>query len=292
LRQVWCRKQLGPVDQRGDLWRDIYTQPVHVDTLQELVAREGIDRWRKPGWQESGALESVVAAHQYRTVLELLDTYLGHDTPKDVLDWGCGSAAFSYAIAIDGHRVQATDPGIPPMSEFVADAAPGRFSFQQALDPILLPYPDTSFDVVLSNGCLEHVGETGGNDARSLAETFRVLRPGGVFICCHLPNRTSYIEAVARSIRRPMKRYFGRFVYSHQFLYTRPQVERMASEAGYNVVYFERYCFIPRNPLSSLPRGVRDATWFIRGVDALDGTLARIAPGLCQNLAWVGRKPE
>jgi SAM-dependent methyltransferase len=264
---------------------------VHADTLQAMVAREGIDNWRKPGWQESGALESVVAAHQYRMVLGLLDNYLGHDTPKDVLDWGCGSGAFSYAIATEGHRVQATDPGIPPMDGFIRSAAPGRFAFQRAVDPILLPYPDASFDIVLSNGCLEHVGESGGNDARSLAETYRVLKPGGVFICCHLPNHTSYNEAIARLIKRPMKRYFDRFVYSHQFLYTRSQVEQMASDAGYSVIFFEPYGFIPRNPLSSLPHGMRDAAWFVRCVDTLDSALERLAPSLCQNFAWVGRKP-
>jgi ubiquinone/menaquinone biosynthesis C-methylase UbiE len=264
---------------------------VNVDTLQELVAREGIDNWRKPGWQESGALESVVAAHQYRVVLGLLESHLGHGTPRDVLDWGCGSGAFSYALAMEGHRVQATDPGVPPMEAFITNAAPGRFSFQQAVDPIQLPYHDASFDVVLSNGCLEHVGESGGNDMRSLEETFRVLRPGGVFICCHLPSRSSYIEAIARAIRRPLQRYFNRFVYSHNFLYTRSQVEQMATDAGYGVVYFERYGFIPRNPLSSLPPAIRDAPWFIRGIDVLDSRLTRLAPSLCQNLAWVGRKP-
>jgi ubiquinone/menaquinone biosynthesis C-methylase UbiE len=269
-----------------------YSWHVQVDTLQEMVAREGIDNWRKPGWQESGALESVVAAHQYRVVLGLLETYLGGDSPKDVLDWGCGSGAFSYAIAVEGHHVWATDPGVPPMDEFIRQAVPGRFEFRKADDPILLPYPDASFDVVLSNGCLEHVGESGGNDMASLEETFRVLRPGGVFICCHLPNQTSYIEAIARTIKHPMKRYFNRFVYSHQYLYSQPRVEQMAQEAGYAIEHFERYGFIPRNPLSALPHRLRDAPWFIRAIDTLDGLLERLIPSLCQNLAWVGRKPR
>lgn len=265
---------------------------MNVDVFQGMVAVEGIDNWRRPGWPESGGLASIVAAHQYRVVFRLLEPYLDSGAPKDVLDWGCGTGAFSYAIVMEGHNVWGTDPRTPPMMEFIAGAAGPRYHFDLAEDSVLLPYPDSSFDVVLSNGCLEHVGETGGSDVRSLEEIYRVLRPGGAFVCSHLPNRHSYIEAIARAIKKPAKRHFGRFVYSHEFLYTPEEIRTMAGNAGYTVTSVEAYGLIPRNPLSSLPSSIRDSEWFIRCIDGIDDGLAHPLRLVCQNLAWVGVKPR
>ena len=54
--------------------------------------------------------------------------------------------------------------------------------------------PIGSFEAVLSCGVLEHVEDP---DA-SLEEIRRVLVPGGTFYVYKLPNRTSYLEAIAR----------------------------------------------------------------------------------------------
>lgn len=43
------------------------------------------------------------------------------------------------------------------------------------LDILALPFPDTSFDVILCNHVLEHIPD----DARAMRELHRVLRPGG-----------------------------------------------------------------------------------------------------------------
>lgn len=61
-------------------------------------------------------------------------------------------------------------------------------------DPRRLPFPDESFDAVLSCGVLEHVEDP---DA-SLEEIRRVLRPGGTLYVYKLPNRRSYLEAIAK----------------------------------------------------------------------------------------------
>jgi SAM-dependent methyltransferase len=61
-------------------------------------------------------------------------------------------------------------------------------------DPRRLPFADGEFDAVLSCGVLEHVEDP---DA-SLDEISRVLTPGGTFYVYKLPNRASYLEAIAR----------------------------------------------------------------------------------------------
>jgi len=56
-----------------------------------------------------------------------------------------------------------------------------------------LPFDDSSFDVVLSFGVLEHVP----NDIESLKEINRILKQNGLFFCFHLPYTLSYTQNIA-----------------------------------------------------------------------------------------------
>jgi len=60
---------------------------------------------------------------------------------------------------------------------------PVEYAFHSMAD--LSPYPDDSFDLVYSGQTIEHVPEPVADDV--IAETFRVLRPGGWF-CLDTPN--------------------------------------------------------------------------------------------------------
>ncbi len=67
---------------------------------------------------------------------------------------------------------------LPSVSYHAADRDPSRYAFAGALcklDATALPYADASFDLILANHVLEHIDD----DARALAELWRVLRPGG-----------------------------------------------------------------------------------------------------------------
>jgi SAM-dependent methyltransferase len=55
-----------------------------------------------------------------------------------------------------------------------------------------LPFPDASFDVVLSNHVIEHVGDA-QEQLRHLGELRRVLRPGGIGYLA-VPNRWMLVE--------------------------------------------------------------------------------------------------
>jgi SAM-dependent methyltransferase len=93
-----------------------------------------------------------------------------------------------------------------------------------------LPLADTSFDLVLCSHVLEHVP----NDARAIAELFRVLRPGGTALV-----QVPYENAAERtdedpSITDPRERTrrFGQF--DHIRLYGRDLVERLCAP-GFDV---------------------------------------------------------
>jgi SAM-dependent methyltransferase len=101
---------------------------------------------------------------------------------KDVLDFGCGygGKAVDYALKHRARRVCGVEPHahvIEKCRQYAISRGLGaaEVSFEVCLQQEI-PYPDNSFDVVLSHDVLEHV-----DDPRvSLAEIRRVLRPGGL----------------------------------------------------------------------------------------------------------------
>jgi arsenite methyltransferase len=99
---------------------------------------------------------------------------------EDVLDVGCG-AGMDTLIAAQMVAPSGSVTGIDMTPEMVAKAR--RSAAEMALDTVTivegsaeqLPFADTSFDVVISNGVIDLIPD---KDA-VFAEIVRVLRPGG-----------------------------------------------------------------------------------------------------------------
>ncbi|HSH44538.1 MAG TPA: class I SAM-dependent methyltransferase [Longimicrobiales bacterium] len=128
-----------------DTWKNLYVSEYArgfyvVDTLRKYL----------PGWSPEGA---------------------------DVLDIGCGHAGVLIAFAESGARTAGIEPD-------PASVERGRVRAEEhGVDVDLrhgvaeeLPYPDASFDLVILDNVLEHVRD----QARTLAEIRRVLRPDGL----------------------------------------------------------------------------------------------------------------
>ena len=103
-------------------------------------------------------------------------------------------------------------------------------------DPRRLPFPDQNFDAVLSCGVLEHVEDP---DA-SLEEIRRVLLPGGTLYVYKLPNRASYLEAIAR---RAGLYYHG--VLEHDRLYDPRSAQALLVRHGFAVKEARRTNMLP-----------------------------------------------
>lgn len=106
-----------------------------------------------------------------------------------LLDAGCGTGAYSHALAGQVGRIHAVDMSAGMLgvarAKLADQAAAGIVQFDQA-SVFALPYDDRQFDGVMVNQMLHHLesGEDGGfaGHRRALTEFFRVLRPGGVLV--------------------------------------------------------------------------------------------------------------
>lgn len=132
--------------------------------------------------------------------------------PARVLEVGCGSGIDSYALAA---RSGAVHDGLDASEASVRLARRLRTAFRSEVafelgDACRMPYPDATFDVVFSQGLLEHF-----EDPRPLIEEqVRVVRPGGSIVI-DVPQRYSlYTVLKHRQMRRGTWRWGWEREYS------------------------------------------------------------------------------
>jgi SAM-dependent methyltransferase len=221
---------------------------------------------------------ALASGRQYSRLYRLMRRYVPRGA--SVLDWGAGSGHFSYYLVRSGYRATGYT-----LLDFQFDhlvRAPGyRLVRGDPGEPARLPFPDASFDAVASVGVLEHVRETGGSESASLAEIARILRPGGVFVCYHFPNRSSWVDRAARLVPG---------MHRHEYRYTRRDIEALTAAAGLTLVETGRYGALPRNGWHRLPRALRHSRRAADIWDALDTALSVPFTLICQNHYFVARR--
>lgn len=259
-----------------DLVADLYA------TFGSAEAGHTVDQFR-----------SLPQASQYRTLYALTRRHM--PPGARVLDWGCGNGHFSFLLARLGAAVTAYsfEPE-PAVFSLLAPQERQRITFVNGSseDPSALPFEGASFDCAFSIGVLEHVRETGGTEAGSLREIRRVLKPGGRFVCYHLPNRYSYIEALQRARYRSTPNASTAGDYSlpwlyHAYRYTGADIEALCRDTGFTLAELRRYGALPRNMLARLPAALKRSRAATRAIDALDTALQVALSPVSQNYAFV-----
>jgi ubiquinone/menaquinone biosynthesis C-methylase UbiE len=149
------------------------------------------------------------------------------------LDLGCGGGHATFAVAPHVREVVAYDL-VPEMLEVVARAARERgLANVTTREGVAerLPFPDASFDLVMSRYSAHHWGDF----SAGLAEAARVLAPGGVAafvdsVSPGTPARDTYLQAI-ELLRDP----------SHVRSYTRAEWEQGLARAGLAVTETRRH---------------------------------------------------
>jgi SAM-dependent methyltransferase len=104
-----------------------------------------------------------------------------------LLEVGCGSGGISHYFGTHPILTMQVDAVDVVDSRGVSEG----YTFHQ-VPGVDLPFADASFDVVITNHVIEHVGDRAAQ-ARHLAEVARVLKPDGVGYLA-VPNRWMLVE--------------------------------------------------------------------------------------------------
>jgi 2-polyprenyl-6-hydroxyphenyl methylase/3-demethylubiquinone-9 3-methyltransferase len=139
------------------------------------------DRLADSWWDARGFLFTLKALNPARFGYMrriLLDELRLSPPGRRVLDVGCGGGLLAEEFARLGFEVTGVDPSEESLS-VARQHARGQgleIGYRHGTGEAL-PFPDASFDIVYCCDVLEHVADL----ARVIAETARVLKPGGLY---------------------------------------------------------------------------------------------------------------
>lgn len=223
-------------------------------------------------------LQNPIVSNVYQYLTEYVSVVSERALAKDkshlsVLDWGAGKGNVTYLLRKFGFdNVVSCDiegghdsfaPDRPIIQKCGISIVPLRH-------PWILPFESNSFDVVVSYGVLEHVP----SDFESLREINRILSPGGLFFCFHLPRKLGYIHFIARHLGDSY----------HDRLYTRSLCADLIAQTKFRLLDIWERSVFPKNRLKA----------FIspRLFERLDHALVRYTPlkVIATNVEFVAQK--
>ncbi len=175
-----------------------------------------------------------------RLEVAVLTRFLELHGRQRVLDVGSGKGAFCGDLGRAGHDVVGVDPSASAtrIAKTYVDSR-GRFVLGTGE---ALPLASGQFDRAVSVCVLEHTKD----DAAVLAETWRVLKPGGIFALTVDCLDSPYVpEAFRRHYERE---------YRCNHFYSDAKLRRLLAEAGFDVVK-TRYLFAGRLAIAVLRLG-------------------------------------
>lgn len=124
-------------------------------------------------------LDETEAMFRYRSTMAVTEIDLGAIAGKTILEIGSGAGSHSALFAKYGALVTAVDLSLDRVRatarkfELLGELAKGCVALEA--DAENLPFEDSSFDIVYSNGVLHHSPDT----ERAISEVYRVLKPEG-----------------------------------------------------------------------------------------------------------------
>ncbi len=207
---------------QGSAWATVASEALTVIVL--LVQILKVVRLGKP--------EAPPASHGPREFgntqanIQFLERSRALANDPEILEIGAGTGTMLNFLRSQGHRVH----GVDVNAELVAEARHwyGDLPLQLTRN-VELPFPDSSFDLVLSFDVFEHIH---ASDAH-LEEVRRVLRPNGSYLI-QTPNK--WTNVVFETIRW---RSFTKFREDHCSLHTLGQLEARLSQHGFDVRAFD-----------------------------------------------------
>jgi ubiquinone/menaquinone biosynthesis C-methylase UbiE len=200
---------------------------------------------------------STLTRYTHRVMLDSIARLLPLKGAK-VLEIGCGSGVDAVYLAQHGARVVAADYSMSALKHARSTSETHQTTLPLvAADLFHLPYPDDTFDLVFSQGLMEHFHEP----LPGLLEQVRVLHGGGL-LCVDVPQTYSlYTVHKHRQMRQ------GKWFAGWETSFSLPELESLIRAAGLEVASSYGYQYFPatllgiRN-LHTLDERKRLPLWF------------------------------
>ena len=172
-----------------------------------------------------------------QTILSMLK-----DAPKDarILDIGCSGGVLLLALQEAGFT---NISGLDFSKDAVEQCRSKGLKNVYEMDAHYPNFPEESFDIIIASDCLEHLE----NDEVALKNWYRLLKKGGkgyIFVPAFMSLWTSHDE-----------------INHHYRRYTRPELSKKASTAGFKITkssYWNFSLFFPTWVIRSLKRKNRN----------------------------------
>ncbi len=160
-----------------------------------------------------------------RLVFSMLRTKSGR-----ALDLGCGTGNYTLELKKRGFNVT----GLDASEEMIRVARSKGLNCIRG-DAYSLPFPDGSFDLVLSVTMFEFIHEP----ERVVKEIHRVLRPGGEVLIGTMNGRSAWF------LFKRLKSLFVETAYRYARFYTPAELEELLMHAGFQEVESAGVIFFP-----------------------------------------------
>jgi SAM-dependent methyltransferase len=192
-----------------------------------------------------------------------------------VLDWGCGKCHVSYLlkkrkIDVVSCDIETTEHADSAFGQYIPIAEFANINVIPLRHEYILPFPDKSFDVVLSFGVLEHAS----NDKQSLIEINRILKPNGLFFCFWLPYKYSWKQ----------RREYLKGNHYHDRLYDINKVKYLLDGTQFNLIDYWYRDLLPK----------RYAPLFYRKIEKVDNWFCgnTLLKYFASNIEFVANKTD
>jgi SAM-dependent methyltransferase len=148
--------------------------------------------------------EQLIDLPYFRALLRAVESRFYQELPiiEPVLDLGSGDASFA-AQTFSKKLDIGLDPWRAPMAEA---RARGRHKLLTLAEGAQMPFADASFQTIVSNSVLEHIPDL----EPVIAESYRVLRPGGYFLFCSPSDKFDNWLLGAKVLGDNYRRFFQR----------------------------------------------------------------------------------